>query len=258
MFSDNAIELLCNRYAHPGETPEAIFRRVSKALSIRDDIFEKELYDLMITGTFLPNSPCLRSAGRKKGNLSACFVLPIEDSIASIYQALTNMAIIFQRGGGVGFNFSALRPEGFPLSCGGESSGPVSFMKIFDINTEVIKAGGFRRGAVLLALNYNHMDIEKFCQAKLKGDLTNANLSVVVHDSFMRHVIKNKKIHLMYDKKIQQEVQASNILDLMAFGAWVTGDPGILFYDRINKDNPKFSEIKIDCCNPCGEVPTVH
>jgi ribonucleoside-diphosphate reductase alpha chain len=260
MFSNNAIKLIQDRYAQKGETPEGVFRRVAKALAIRDEKFEKELYDAMINGVFLPNSPCIRNAGRKKGSLSACFVLPIEDSVASIYQTLTNMAIIFQRGGGVGINFSALRPEGFPLSTGGTASGPVSFMTVFDINTNVIKQGGFRRGAGLLALNYDHIDIEKFCQAKLRGELTNANLSVVVADKFMKKAIKNGgsgKIDLVYEGKSYKQVQASNILDLIAYGSWVRGDPGILFYDRINRDNKLSGKVEIITTNPCVSGSTL-
>jgi ribonucleoside-diphosphate reductase alpha chain len=257
MLTKSAEALLLKRYAHKGETVEAIFKRVAKAIAIRDQKFEEELYQAMINGIFLPNSPCIRNAGIKKGCLSACFVLPVDDSISGIYQTLTNMAMVFQRGGGVGINFSPLRPKDAPLSSGGTSSGAVSFMDIFDATTEVVKSGGFRRGAAIFVLDVNHLDIEEFCQAKLKGKLQNANLSVLVNDEFMKSAVKNKLINLTYADKIKKEVNASNILDLMSFGAWVSGDPGILFYDRINKDNPKFPDIKINCCNPCGEVPTV-
>lgn len=259
-FTQNAVDLIRTRYAHRGETPEGVFKRVAKAISVRDQKFEEELFNAMASGVFLPNSPCIRNAGIKKGCLSACFVIPVEDSIAGIYQTLTNMAMIFQRGGGVGINFSPLRPKDAPLSSGGTSSGSVSFMYIFDATTEVVKSGGFRRGASIFVLNHNHLDIEEFCQAKLKGKLQNANLSVMVTNEFMNAAIKGKPINLVYENNsssIKKKVNASNILDLMSFGAWVSGDPGILFYDRINKDNSKFPETIINCVNPCGEVPTV-
>ena len=256
MLSDNAKELLSKTYARDGETPEGVFKRVAKVLSIKDEKFEKELYELMINGIFLPNSPAIRNAGIKKMGMSACFVLPVEDSIAGIYQTLTNMAMVFQRGGGVGINFSPLRPKDSPLSSGGKSSGAVSFMNLFDATTEVVKSGGFRRGASLFALDYDHPDIEEFCQAKLKGRLSNANLSVVVSNDFMKKAIKNKKIDLVHEDKVYDSINCSNILDLMSFGSWVSGDPGILFFDRINQDNRLLSKgVTIRTTNPCGEVP---
>src|SRR4030067_3488119 len=151
MFSDNAIRLLKTRYAHNEETAESLFKRIAKSLSIRDAKFEKELYVAMTNGDFLPNSPAIPNAGFKKQSLSACFVLPIEDSIAGIYQTLTNMAMVFQRGGGVGINFSTLRPKEDEFSSGGSSSGAVSFMDLFDATTEVVKSGGVRRGGSLVA-----------------------------------------------------------------------------------------------------------
>ena len=256
MFSDNAIRLLKTRYAHNEETAESLFKRIAKSLSIRDAKFEKELYVAMTNGDFLPNSPAIRNAGFKKQSLSACFVLPIEDSIAGIYQTLTNMAMVFQRGGGVGINFSTLRPKEAKLSSGGSSSGAVSFMDLFDATTEVVKSGGFRRGASLFAMGNHHPDIEEFCQAKLRGKLTNANLSVVVTDDFMNKATKGRPIELYHENQKYGSVRADNILDLMSFGTWVSGDPGILFYDRINRDNRLLSKgIVINTTNPCGEVP---
>lgn len=256
MLSETAINLLQTRYAIKAtETWEGVIKRVAKYLSIRDSKFEQELLAAMMDGRFFPNSPAIRNAGQKKAMLSACFVLPIEDSIMSIYDTVRNMAVVFQRGGGVGINFSPLRPGNAPLSSGGLSSGAVSFMNIFDATTEVVKQGGFRRGAGLFALNFNHPDVEDFCQAKLKGRLQNANLSVAVTDKQMQSAVKHKTIKLMHEGKAYGESNAKNILDLMSFGAWVCGDPGILFYDRINKDNKLYPNTEITCTNPCGEVP---
>jgi len=254
-LSKAAVDLLQNRYTNKGETAEGVLKRVARFLSIRDSKFEKELLEAMTEGIFFPNSPAIRNAGAKKAMLSACFVLPVEDSIMSIYDTVRNMAVVFQRGGGVGINFSALRPKDYALTGGGRSSGSVSFMNIFDATTEVVKQGGFRRGAGLFALNFNHPDIEDFCQAKLKGRLQNANLSVAVADKDMQAATKRKQIWLMHEGKKSDQANASNILDLMAYGAWVCGDPGILFLDRINKDNRLYPNTVIECTNPCGEVP---
>ena len=257
MFSKNAIELIKQRYAHPGESPEMIFRRVAKAISIRDSKFEEDLYEAMINGIFFPNSPCIRNAGMKKGTLSACFVLPIEDNISSIFETIRNVAQVFQRGGGCGIDYSALRPKGSPLSSGGTSSGAVSFMKLFDNVTEVVKQGGFRRGALLMSLYFSHPEILEFCRAKLGGSLQNANLSVVVTDQFMKKAIskKNGFITLEWNNKKYTEVRAKDILDLIALGTYVCGDPGMLFIDRINKDNKLYPKVVIKTTNPCGEVP---
>lgn len=255
MLSRNAVELIKARYQWKNESIEGVFQRVAKALAIRDSEFEKELYDLMINEIFLPNSPCLRNAGRKRGALSACFVLPIEDSMSSIFETIRNMALIFQKGGGVGINFSPIRPKDSPLSSGGTSSGAVSFMGLFDAITEIVKQGGFRRGAAMFALSYSHPEILDFCRIKMRGKLTNANLSVAVNDRFMKKANnRNGQIHLKHDGKIYTDIRANDILELIALGSWMNGDPGIVFLDRINKDN-KNPEVPIECTNPCGEQP---
>jgi ribonucleoside-diphosphate reductase alpha chain len=255
MLSSNAVDLVCKRYTHEGETPDGVFKRVAHALSIRDKYFEKELYEAMINGIFMPNSPALRNAGKKKGMLSACFVIPIEDSIASIFETVKNMSIIFQRGGGVGINFGPLRPKGAPLASGGTSSGAVSFMSIFDAVIHTVKQGGFRRGAALGALPFTHPEIFDFCSAKLVRTLTNFNLSVLVTDEFMQKATGNGDfVELSHDGQVYKTARAKDILDLVSLGAWVSGDPGLLFYDRINKDN-KNPEVPIVCTNPCGEEP---
>jgi ribonucleoside-diphosphate reductase alpha chain len=256
MLSKIAENLILMRYAHKGETPNDVFKRVARVISVRDKKFEEELFDLMTNGIFLPNSPAIRNAGIKKGSLSACFVLPLEDTIGSIFECVRNMALIFQRGGGVGINFSNLRPNGAPLSSGGSSSGALSFMNVFDAVIETVKQGGFRRGAALGAMNYSHPEIMDFCRAKLTGNLTNFNLSVMVTDEFMEKAITSSgKVDLVHEGKTYKSVRARDILDLITLGAWSAGDPGMLFYDRINKDNKLFPETKIICTNPCGEQP---
>lgn len=252
-LSKVAIDLLKQRYSHKGESPESIFKRVSKALAIRDDKFEKELYDLMIGGIFLPNSPCIRNAGKKKACLSACFVLPISDSIDGIFETLRNMALIFQRGGGTGTNFSSLRPKGASLTSGGTSSGVISFLQIFDATINTIKQGGFRKGASLATLDFDHPEITDFCRAKLTRQLTNFNLSVMVTDQFMKMATskKNGNVELKHAGKVYSTIPARDILDLIALGAWVSGDPGLLFFDRINKDNKYYPQQVIRATNPC-------
>jgi len=259
-LSKVAIDLLRQRYSHKGESSEAIFKRVSKALAIRDDKFEKELYDLMTGGLFLPNSPCIRNAGKKKACLSACFVLPISDSIDGIFETLRNMALIFQRGGGTGTNFSSLRPKGASLTSGGTSSGVISFLQIFDATINTIKQGGFRKGASLATLDFDHPEITDFCRAKLTRQLTNFNLSVMVTDQFMKMATskKNGSVELKHSGKVYNTIPAKDILDLIALGAWVSGDPGLLFFDRINKDNKYYPQQVIRATNPCGEIPSLE
>ncbi|MFA5888062.1 MAG: adenosylcobalamin-dependent ribonucleoside-diphosphate reductase [Candidatus Nanoarchaeia archaeon] len=226
------------------ETPEQMFRRVAKAVSIQDKKYrqnpkkaEQEFYALMSELKFLPNSPTLMNAGTEKQMLSACFVLPVEDSLESIFTTLKNMAIIEQVGGGVGFNFSALRGKGSMVgSTKGVASGPVSFMRIYDETTDVIKQGSRRRGAMMGILDVNHPDIIEFITAKNRENiLKNFNLSIAVTDSFMKNANNSK------------------IFRLIAENAWKTGDPGLVFIDEINRKHP-FKE-KIVSTNPCGEVP---
>ena len=249
-LSKNAVDLLNKRYLHPGESIEGLFRRISKAIAIKDDKFEKELYELMTTGTFLPNSPCIRNAGKKRGLLSACFVLPIEDSMNSIFETIKNTAMIFKGGGGCGINFSPLRPKDSPLSGGGTSSGVLSFMNIFDAITQTIKQGGYRRGALMGVLYPDHPEILNFCRTKLHRNLTNFNLSIMVRDDFMKKAVSKKDgiIKLIHDDKLYGTARAKDILDLVALSSWICGDPGILFYDRINKDN---KGVVLEAVNPC-------
>ena len=246
-LSKNAKDLLKKKYCRANEQPNDVYKRVAEALSLGDKRFEKKLRIAMSEGYFLPNSPCIRNAGTKKGMLHACFVLPVEDTMESISDALRDMIMIFKNGGGVGMNFSNLRPKGAALSTGGSSSGVVSFMRGFDVWTEVVSQGGFRRGALMGVLNFEHAEIKEFIQSKLKGDLTNFNISVMVSDKFMQDVEKNNKIELKNPtNNITSEViNAKTIFDIMCFCAWNSGDPGFLFYDRINKDNKLFPKVKI-------------
>ena len=253
-MTENAIRLMKARYCLVGETPEAVLERVSWALSMGDPQLRSWLVNSMTQGRFFPNSPALRSAGTKKGMLHACFILPIEDSVHSIFRTVTNMAVIFQRGGGVGINFSPLRSKDSPLSGGGRSSGAISFMDIFDTVTEVVKQGGFRRGALMGILNYTHPEITDFIRAKLTGRLTNFNLSVMVNDKFMEKVENGGKVTLTHGGKEHGSIKAKDILDLVGFSAWCCGDPGILFLDRINRDNRLYPGVVIDTTNPCSEV----
>jgi len=258
MLSKNAVSLIQQRYAHKGETPETVLKRVAKAVSIRDDRFESQLYNAMINGEFFPNSPCLRNAGRKRGLLHACFILPVKDNIGSIFETIRDMAVIFKSGGGVGVNFSSLRPKGASLSSGGTSSGAISFMGIFDAVTKTVKQGGFRRGALMGIMNPNHPEIFDFCRAKLRGDLVNFNLSVMVTDDFMEKATNGGKIELSHGGKVFNTVRAKDIFDLITLGSWVSGDPGMLFFDRINKDNKLYPEVVLDTTNPCSEVSLPH
>jgi len=260
MLSKTADALLLQRYAYKGETAEAVIRRVAKAVAIRDDRFEKQLFDLMINGIWLPNSPAIRNAGRKRGMLHACFILPLEDNIGSIFDTIRNMAVIFKSGGGVGINFSSLRPKNAALSSGGTSSGALSFMGIFNAVTETVKQGGFRRGALMGIMNPTHPEIFDFCRAKLRGDLKNFNLSVMVTDDFMKKATSTKGgfINLEHEGKVYNTVRAKDILDLIVLGSWVSGDPALLFFDRINKDNKLYPKVIIDTTNPCSEVGLPH
>lgn len=255
-LSRNAIHLLKTRYAHTGEQPKDIYKRVSNALSLGDKKFEKKLFAAFISGDILPNSPCIRNAGTKKGMNHACFILPISDDMESITTTLKDMIILFKHGGGCGINFSKLRPNNSLLTNGGTSSGVISFMKLFDTATEVVKQGGFRRGALMGILNFEHAEIIEFIRSKLSGQLTNFNISVMISDKFMEKIEKGELIDLKnpQDNSTWSQIKANTIFDVIAFCAWNTGDPGLLFYDRINKDNPYFPKIKIKCTNPCSEV----
>ena len=250
-----AIEILKKRYLLKGETSSKMFRRVAKAVSKGNKKLEMDFFKMMNALDFLPNSPTLMNAGTKIGQLSACFVLPINDSIESIYTTLKNSAKIQQSGGGTGFNFSNIRPKNdIVKSSKGKASGPVSFIRLFNASTDIIKQGGKRRGANMALLNINHPDILEFINAKQHG-LFNFNLSVAVTDDFMKRLMKDKNINLINpkDKKIFKKIKARRIWNEIINNAWIDGDPGIIFIDEINRKHP--IKEKITSTNPCGEAP---
>ncbi|HOK56379.1 MAG TPA: adenosylcobalamin-dependent ribonucleoside-diphosphate reductase, partial [bacterium] len=266
-LSINAINVLRKRYLlrdEKGEiieTPEEMFRRVAKYVASCEkekSKYEEEFFNIMANLEFLPNSPTLMNAGTPLGQLSACFVLPVDDSIDGIFTTLKNMALIHKSGGGTGFSFSKLRPKGDIVgSTKGVASGPVSFMEIYDKATEIVKQGGKRRGANMGILSYNHPDIYEFITSKRKNILTNFNISVSASDEFMEKVIKKEKYSLINPRNGEKvrDVYADEIFDLICQSAWETGDPGIIYIDEINRHNPTPEMGKIEVTNPCGETP---
>ncbi|MDP2744750.1 MAG: vitamin B12-dependent ribonucleotide reductase [Dehalococcoidia bacterium] len=274
-LSENAQRVLEKRYLKKDrtgqvvETPEDMFRRVASTVSSAElsyhppkaDVtrLEEDFYQAMASLEFLPNSPTLMNAGRELGQLSACFVLPIEDSMESIFDAVKYTALIHKSGGGTGFSFSRIRPAKDRVgSTGGVASGPISFMRAFDTATDVIKQGGMRRGANMGILNVNHPDIWKFITAKEDPKaFTNFNLSVAVTAEFMEAVEKRTEYNLVnpHSHEVAGKANAREIFDKMVDMAWKGGDPGIIFIDRINRDNPTPHLGAIESTNPCGEQP---
>ncbi len=272
-FEGNSLRVLESRYLRRDasgtvmETPREMFERVALAVSQAElacgptsqcHVWEERFFELMNTLDFLPNSPTLMNAGTVLGQLSACFVLPIEDTLESIFQAISHMALIQRSGGGTGFAFSRLRAAGERLSSsGGTSSGPVSFMKVFDSATENIKLGGRRRGANMAVLRVDHPDIEEFIDCKRDGgSLQNFNLSVAATDEFMSAVQAGGDQPIRAgDGRVVRKVSARALFDRICLAAWETGDPGMLFVDTINRASPTPADGVIESTNPCGEVP---
>lgn len=273
-LTDNALKILRARYLlkdekrNVVETPSELFRRVADAIARAELSYERnfnmaklseKFYEIMSDLEFLPNSPTLMNAGTRLGQLSACFVLPVDDSIRDIFRPIMYMGLIQQSGGGTGFSFSNLRPKGdIVKSTMGEASGPVSFMQVFDVVTNVVKQGGKRRGANMGILSVNHPDILEFITAKSdKNSFANFNLSVAVTDDFMEKVEKDEEHELINPRtrKTEKRIPARKVFDLIISSAWKTGDPGIVFIDEINRHNPTPHIGYIESTNPCGEQP---
>ncbi|MHC1583070.1 MAG: adenosylcobalamin-dependent ribonucleoside-diphosphate reductase [Methanosarcinales archaeon] len=259
----NAMKVLERRYLLRNgegqiiESPLQMFARVAEAVDAGRG-HRDEFLNAMKNLLFLPNSPTLMNASTPLGQLSACFVLPIHDSLNSIFTSFKEMALIQQSGGGTGFSFSHLRPKGDVVrSTSGVASGPLSFIRIFDATTDVIKQGGRRRGANMAVLNASHPDIEEFIRAKARGGFTNFNFSVGVDDAFMRAVEEKREYPLVNPRsgEITETIDAESLWNLLAEKAWECGDPGVIFLDEINRHNPLPKLGRIEATNPCGEQP---
>ncbi len=273
-LSENSLKVLEKRYLAKNtqgevvETPEDMFRRVAKHIAKAEKLYndkvnikeiEDKFYEIMTNLEFLPNSPTLMNAGKDLGQLSACFVLPVEDSMEGIFDAVKNAALIHKSGGGTGFSFARLRAKGSSVaSTGGVASGPISFMKVFNSATEAVKQGGKRRGANMGILRIDHPDIKEFIKCKEnETELNNFNISVGITEDFMTAVEKNEDYDLIdpTTKKVINRINAKEVFEIIVEMAWKNGEPGIVFLDRINRDNIVPDIDEIESTNPCGEQP---
>jgi ribonucleoside-diphosphate reductase alpha chain len=273
-LTPQAITILEKRYLKKDargqviESPEEMFWRVAKNIAEAEcfygsqtspDELSETFFRMMASLNFLPNSPCLMNAGRDLQQLAACFVLPVDDSLDSIFETVKQTALIHQSGGGTGFSFSRLRPKDDTVqSTGGMASGPVSFMKVFNMATEVIKQGGTRRGANMGVLRIDHPDILEFITIKKSlKEMENFNLSIGITKAFMEALSKDDEYDLINPRTKQsiKHLKAKEVLEAIVSAAWETGDPGILFLDRINEANPTPELGEIESTNPCGEAP---
>lgn len=251
-FSEQALEILNKRYLAPDETPEERFMAIAQAVNPE---MAEQYYELMISLDFLPNSPTIMNAGRA-GQLAACFVVPVNDSMHDILMAAYSIGMIQKTGGGTGLTLSRLRPQGaLVTTTRGVSSGPISFLHMYDAITETIEQGGTRRGASMATMSCHHPNIEQFITCKdVEGKLKNFNISVMITDDFMWAVQNNEIIPLFFNGRSYGTVSAPKIFEMIVEQSWKNGEPGVIFIDTINKAHPKELGI-IDATNPCGEQP---